>query len=181
MSEGLSIVAEKYASAMIQLAEKQGQLDKINADLYLVKDTVKSSKDLQDFLEHPLITAVDKKEVLEKVFKDHIDLTTMNLLRVMADNNRLYLLSFIADCYNKILSEMRNIETAMVITAIPIGEDVLNRVKAKLESLFNKQVKLEPSVDESIIAGMIVKIKDKVIDGSIRTKFENMKKQLIHS
>ena len=181
MSEGLSIIAEKYAAAMIQLGEKHGLLDKINTDLHLVRDTVKSSKDLQDFLEHPLITAVNKKDVLEKVFKNHIDPVSLNLLKVVADNNRLFLLSFIADCYNKILSDMRNIETAQVITAIPIGEDILTRVKAKLEALFSKQIKLEPSVDENIIAGMIVKVKDKIIDGSIRTKFENMKKQLIHS
>ncbi|OGI01449.1 MAG: ATP synthase F1 subunit delta [Candidatus Melainabacteria bacterium GWF2_37_15] len=178
MNEGLSIIADKYADAMIQLAEKNDLLDTINADLHLIKDTVKSNKDLQDFIEHPLINAEEKKEVMETIFKPHINLMSMNLIKLMADNNRLFLLSFVAECYNKILSEIRNIETAQVITAIEIDEDTKNRVKERLEKLFSKQIKIESYIDKQIIAGMIVKVKDKIIDGSIRTKFENMKKEV---
>lgn len=181
MNEGLSIVAGKYAEAMAQLAEKNDLFDNINADLTLLKDMVKSSEELGQFIEHPLINSEDKKEVLEKLFKEHITLVSLNMLRVLADNNRLYLLPLIADGYNTILCKMRNIDTAQVITAVPIDENTVNRVKDKLERLFNKHIKIEPQVDEEIIAGMIVKIRDKIIDGSVKTKFENMKKQLIHS
>ena len=181
MNQGITIIADKYAIAMSQLAEKHGLLDEINADLHLIRDTVKSSKDLQKFIEHPLINSQDKKEVLEEIFSEHINSVSMNLVRLIADNNRLILLRYIADYYNKILNEKRDIEIAQVITAVKIDEDTINRVKEKLKKLLNKEIKVESYVDEKIIAGMIIKIKDKIIDGSIRTKFENMKKQLIHS
>lgn len=181
MSEGLSIITDKYAEAMVQLAEKHGLLDNINDDLYLLKDIVTQNDELKQFIEHPLINSEDKKDVLEKVFAEHITPMSLNMVRLLADNNRLYLLSYIADSYNKILCDMRNIDTAQVITAIPIDENIINRVKEKLEKLFSKRINIKPQVDEEIIAGMIVKIRDKVIDGSVRTKFETMKKQLIHS
>lgn len=181
MSEGLSIIAEKYAIAMIQLGEKLNLLDDIHNDLYLIKNTVLSSEDLKKFAEHPLISAPDKKDVLDNIFKSNINPVTLNMIRLLADNNRLFLLSVIADYYNKLLCDMRNIDTAQVITAVPIDENTINRVRERLESLFNKQIKVETQVDDGIIAGMIVKIKDKIIDGSIKTKLENMKKQLIHS
>ncbi len=181
MNEGISIIANKYSSAMIQLGEQHNLLDKINQDLHLLKETVKSNSELQNFIEHPLIKTEDKKEILEKIFAEHISEISLNMLKLLADNNRLFLLQFIADYYYKILCEMRNIDTAQVITAVPVDETTLNRVKEKLENLFNKQIKIEPHVDKKIIAGMIVKIKDKIIDGSIRKKFDNMKKQLIRS
>ena len=102
----------------------------------------------------------------------------MNLIRLLADNKRLNLMQFIADYYNKILCKKRSIDTAEVITAISIDETTINKVKEKLEEIFNKKIKIKLSVDKEIIAGMIVKIDDKIIDGSVRTKFENMKKQL---
>jgi len=181
MNEGISIIADKYSSAMIQLGEQHEMLDTINKDLHLLKETVKSNGELREFIEHPLIKTDDKKDVLDKIFAEHISGLSLNMLKLLADNNRLFLLPFIADYYYKILCDMRNIDTAQVITAIPVDEATLDRVKEKLETLFNKQIKIEPHVDEQIIAGMIVKIKDKIIDGSIRTKFDNMKRQLIRS
>jgi F-type H+-transporting ATPase subunit delta len=77
------------------------------------------------------------------------------------------------------LNKKRNISIAEVITAVEIDENTVQKLKYKLEEVFNCTVEITHSVDSEIIAGMIVKIGDKTIDGSIKTKFENMKKQLI--
>ena len=180
MSEttGLSIIAGRYAVAMIELAEKYGMLDVVNEDLHLVKEVIKSSPDLKYFINHPIISSEDKKDSLEKIFSGAVSSYSLNLIRLLSDSNRLFILEFIADYYNKLLCEKRNIDTAQVITAMKIDENTMNRVKEKLERMFQKQIKIVPEVDKEIIAGMIVKIGDKVIDGSIKTKFEKMKKQL---
>jgi len=176
---GISIIADRYAVAMIEVAEKQDLLDAVNTDLHLIKDIVNSSKELQEFIEHPLMAVEEKKDALEKIFAESVSVPSLNLIKLLADKNRLFILQFIADYYNKLLSEKRNIDTAEVITAISVDEDTLNRVKEKLERLFDKQINIDHKVDEEIIAGMIVKIGDNIIDGSIKTKFENMRKQLI--
>lgn len=175
----LSIITDRYAKAFIELAEKQDMLDKFNSDLIAVKETIKSNKDLSDFLEHPLIQASDKKEVMEKVFGEHVSPYTLNLIKLLIDKNRALILTLLADHYRAILREKRNIATAQIISAIEIDDDIKDRVKEKLERAFKRTIELEHVIDKDIIAGMIVKIDDKVVDGSIRTKLENMKRQLI--
>ncbi len=178
---GLSIITKKYAVAMIELAEKYNILDAVNADLYLIKDIIISSVELRQFIDHPLINKKDKKDILEKIFKEDISQYSLNLIKLLVDKNRLIILPFIAGYYNKILCKKRNIDTAQVITAVSIDENTINRIREKLEKMFKKQIKIEPKIDKDIIAGMIVKIGDKVIDGSIRTKFEKMKRRLCQS
>jgi len=175
---GLSIVSNKYAMAMIEIAEKNGILDEINTNLALIKEIVNSNSELKEFLGHPLIKNEDKKEVLEKIFKEEVCAYSMNLVKLLADRKRLIILPFIFDYYNKILCKIRNMGTAQVITAVQIDEAMINRVKEKLEKMFSRQIKIKSMVDKEIIAGMVIKIDDKVIDGSIRNKLEEMKKQL---
>ncbi len=177
-TSGISTIVEKYATAMIELAERQDMLDIINSNLYLVRDIFNSSPDLQEFIEHPLIEPGEKKDALQKIFSGAISDYSMNLILLLADKNRLFILPYIADYYNKLLCEKRNIDTAEVITAIEIDENTINRVKEKLEKLFQKQFRINSKIDRDIIAGMIVKVGDKIIDGSIKLKLENMKKQL---
>ena len=176
---GLSIVADRYALAFMELAEKQDLFDKFDSDLALIKETINANKDLKDFLEHPLIQSNDKKEVIDRIFREHISIYTLNLIKLLIDKNRIFILALLADHYKALLNKKRNISTAQIITAIEIDEDTKNRVKEKLERVLSKTIVMETVIDKEIIAGMIVKIDDKIIDGSIKTKFENMKKNVI--
>jgi F-type H+-transporting ATPase subunit delta len=176
---GISIITDRYALAFMDLAEKQDMLDKFDADLSLIKETILSNKELRDFLEHPLIQIQDKKDVMMQIFSEHLNVFTLNLIRLLIDKNRIFVLVYIADHYKDLLRKKRNISTAQIITAIEIDDDIKNRVKEKLERAFSKVIEIESVVDKDIIAGMIVKIDNKVVDGSIKTKLETMKRQLI--
>jgi F-type H+-transporting ATPase subunit delta len=178
-SSGIILVADRYAEAMMQIAEKQDNFDLINSDLQLIKETLNSSRDLKEFIEHPLISSEDKKEILTAIFNNSIQNSTLKLVKILADSKRLIILYYLADHYKKMLFDKRNITTAKVITAVEVSEEILDRVRDKLERLFNKNIQIESNIDKEIIAGMIINIDDKVIDGSIRTKLLNMKKQLI--
>ena len=176
---GLSIIADRYALAFMDLAQRHDMFDKFDSDLALVKETVAVNKDLKDFLEHPLIQSNDKKEVIDKIFREHVSVYTLNLIKLLIDKNRIHILAILADHYKALLDKKRNISTAQIITAIEIDEETKNRVKEKLQKVFSKTIEVETHIDREIIAGMIVKVGDKIIDGSIKTKFENMKKQVV--
>ncbi|MFH0702364.1 MAG: ATP synthase F1 subunit delta [bacterium] len=176
---GLTIIADRYAIALIELGEKINRLDIFNDDLFRVKATFEANKELVKFLEHPIIPLKDKKDVIDSIFKNFISQYIINLLKLLLDINRIFIFSFIVEHYHKILNQKRNIVVAQVITAIKIEDDIKNKVKNQLEELFNMKIELEPKIDSDIIAGMIIKVGDRIIDGSIKTKLENMKKQLI--
>jgi len=176
---GLSVIADRYAKAFIDLAKNQDLLDKFNDDLALVKETIENSKELKDFLEHPLISPIDKKDAVSSIFNDQISHYTSNLVKLLIDKNRVLVLVLLYDHYRVMLNRMRNISTARVITAIEIDEEIKNRLKEKLERVFNQTIEIKTEINQDIIAGMIVKVGDKVLDGSIKTKFESMKKSLV--
>lgn len=176
---GLSIITNRYAKAFIELAEKTDMFDKFNSDLMLAKETFEQNKELKDFIGHPLIQTCDKKEAIDDIFRNHISVYSLNLLKILIDKNRIFILSGLSGHYSNLLDKKRNITVAQVITAIEIDEATKNRVKEKLQSLLNTAIKINSSVNKDIIAGMTIKIGDKIIDGSIKTKLETMKKQLI--
>jgi len=176
---GLSTIADRYANALIELGEKYNQLDMYNSDLGLISATLESHKDLTKFLEHPTIPIGDKKEIIENIFKEAVSSNILNTIKLLLDRNRMFVFPSIASHYTELLNKKRNITIAEVFTAIVIDEEIKNRVKSQLEKLFNKNITLEHKIQPDIIAGMVVKVGDRVIDGSIKARLENMKKQMI--
>ena len=176
---GLSTIADRYAIAMIDLGEKTDQLDAFHTDFNTINATVSSNPELSTFLTHPIIPLNEKKELIEKIFVGSISQYALNLVRLLLDRNRVFLLPAVASHYSELLNKKRNISIANVITAIEIDEETQNRIKNKLQSILNQNITIKSEIDPEIIAGMVVKVGDKTIDGSIRTKLENMKRQLI--
>ncbi len=174
----ISIVASRYAQALIRLGEENHKLDEYLHSLVRVQNTLAENKELAKFLEHPIISKEDKKEVVCNVFQSHISIDILNTLKVLLDRNRTYIFNSLISHYKELLNQKRNITMAEVITAVPINEDIKYKLKDKLQSQFNKNFQIEHRIDPEIIAGVIVKFGDRVIDGSIKSKLKNMKKHL---
>jgi len=175
----MTAVAERYAAALIDLGEKSNLLDAFDHDLGVIISTLEENDDLYKFLTPPMVTLGDKKEVLDAIFKNSVSSYILNTLKLILDRNRIHALPAIVAQYHAILNKKRNIQVAEIITAIPIDSDILSRVKSQLEKILNASIEIKSRIDQDIIAGMVVKVGDRVIDGSIRTKLENIKKQVV--
>jgi len=178
-ADRLSIIGHRYALALFELGEKYNLLDAFNSDMVTIYSVFKDSQDLNNFLHHPSIPLIAKKEVLETIFKGSVNEYVLNLLKILTDRNRLFVFSSIFSQYVKILNKKRNIMTAEVITAVEISFDMKAKVQEVLSRILNKKINIDCKVQPEIIAGMIIKAEDRIIDGSIKTKLENMKKQLV--
>jgi F-type H+-transporting ATPase subunit delta len=180
MSEGIgiTIIADRYAEAMLDLAQEQQVLDFVKNDIPAVVKTIQDNSDLSNFLNHPLITTLDKKEVMGQIFKDHINTNVLNLIYLLLDRNRMFLLHAIATSFKKLFNRRFNIVEAEVITAIQIDQEHQNRIKEKLAHLLSKHVELKTTINPDIIGGVIVQLEDNVIDGSINGRLEKIKQQL---
>lgn len=176
---GISTIAERYAEALIKLGDEKTLLDQFDKDFQLIKETISGCKDLSDFLEHPEITIIDKKEIIETVFKENISEYTLNTLKLLIDRNRMFIIAALAAIYHKQLNKKKNIIEAEVIAAIELEQDVLNKIKEKLEVVYKKTLEISFKVDKKIIAGVVVKVENEVIDGSIKNRINKMKNQFI--
>lgn len=174
------LVADRYADALVKLAQ-EGKLTfvKISTDLQLVKDTLVQSKDLNEFLINPLTSIDDKKEIIEKIFANEIDGLIINFLKVLVDKNRFSAFTEIYDSYNKYLDNINNISRVKVTSAVEMSKEAEGRLKEKLEAKLKKNVVLDLDIDSNIIAGLVIKIGDNIVDMSLKHKLEDLNKNLI--
>lgn len=175
-----TLIAERYSDALVELA-KEGKLtyDKISQDLNLINSVLTQSNDLYEFLINPIISIEDKKHIIEKVFTDEIDGLIINFLKVLVDKDRFTVFNEVLESFNKSMDDVNNISRIKVVSAVEISEDAKNKLKKKLEEKLKKNVILDLDIDSNIIAGLIIKIGDNIIDTSLKHKLEDLSKNIM--
>lgn len=171
-------LAKRYADAIIEVAKSHDELDKVLDDLKAVSGVYDSSDDFRNFINHPVIPFAEKKDVIKSIFEGKISTEALNFLYVLLEKNKLSLINTIVYCYEEALDEAKNILKVNVISAVEVDDDLKENLKTKLESKLKKTVKFDFEIKPEIIAGLILKIRDKTIDGSVKNKLESLEKQL---
>lgn len=178
-NNGNILIAERYADALIKIAQ-DGKLTygKINEDLAFIKNILEQSKDLDEFLQNPLVSIEDKKEIIDKVFTNEVDPIIINYLKVLVDKNRFFAFEDVFASYNNYLDKLNNISRIKVTSAVAMSEETKNKLKKKLEEKTKQNVVLDVDINKDIIAGLVIKIGDNVIDTSLRHKLEDLSKTI---
>ena len=169
--------AIRYAKAILDIAQDKGAVQEVGADMQLIASTINSNQELHNFIESPTISAKNKEAALLEVFAS-TTATTKSLFHLLLVNKRFGILEAIALEYKKLLDEVNNVETAEVITAFPLTDDLEAKVLAKVKEFTTKTVTLHNIVDESIIGGFILRIGDKQYNASIANSLHVLKREL---
>lgn len=174
-----TLIAQRYADAIVEIA-KDGKLSysKISTDLALIDSILSQSKDLKEFLENPLISVEDKKEIIQKVFSDEIDNLIANFLMILIEKNRFNVFNDILIAYNKSIDDINNISRVSVTSAVEMTEDAKAKLKNKLETKMHKSISFDWEINPDIIAGLVIKMGDNVIDMSMKNKLEALSKSI---
>ncbi|MCS7003274.1 MAG: ATP synthase F1 subunit delta, partial [Dehalococcoidia bacterium] len=133
--------------------------------------------DLRAALESVRMPFDVKTMIIQQVFPD-VDPLARNFLALLVQRNRLGILPEIIDLYAAMLDDERGIARASVTTAVELAPDEAQQVARRLEELTGKTIRLETSVDPAILGGVIVRIGDKLIDGSTRTRLNMLRQRL---
>lgn len=168
--------AIRYAKAILDLAGNKNSAAEVNNDMLHIAKTVKSSRELRDFIEDPTTSVEVKQSALNEVFPDSNDVTK-SLLRLLYENKRFELLGGVAESYVKQFEELNGFETATVTTAVPMTDELRAKVLDKILSFSNKKVVIENIVDPSIIGGFIIRIGDNQYNASISGRLQSLKRQ----
>lgn len=179
MVQNNTLIAQRYSNALVEIA-KEGKLtySKISSDLNTIKDILDQSKDLNEFLTNPIISIEDKKEIIDKVFSKEIDILLVNFLKLLIDKNRFNTFDEIINVYNQSLDDINNISRIQVTSAVAMTEELKKKLKEKLETKLKKNVVLDLSINPQIIAGLVIKMGDDVIDMSLKHKLEDLSKNI---
>ena len=170
------VYARRYSQAVFEMALEAKELDSWQSDLRKIASLAEYAT-LVAFLENPKIHFEAKVRLLSERL-DGINPLALNLAYLLVARGRLSMIGDIADDYQQLLDSYRGIESADVITAIPLGEEDKLKLAEHLGAVIGKKVVLRTGVDSSLIGGLIARIGGKLLDGSTRSKLEALKKEL---
>ena len=169
--------ARRYAQAAFELALEKGELEQWLDDLTLLADAV-SNREFIDFLAQPRVTAEAKVRVVREALGDAVGPLALNLMSLLATRDIAHILGAITDQFQELLDSHRGIERAEVVSAVELSDDERAGVSQMLSTMTGSDVRLTARVDANILGGMIVRIGDRVMDGSARSKFQAMRREL---
>lgn len=171
-----SIVTLRYATALLDLAEKDKALDKVEQDLGELRSMIESSGDLQKFIRNPLISKQAQNDtILALSKKAKFQTLTENFLCVLVANKRLNILDDVLSAVKESIAKRRGEKFASVTVAQDLTDKQIDDLKKSLEKSAGSAVSIEINVDPAILGGMIVTMDSTMIDDSVARKLERLK------
>lgn len=171
--------AKRYSKALMEmLSDRKNDTEfaaKFQEEFEFVVKTVEENLELKNFISNPVISCGDKKDVLGQIFKGNVSAEILNFLFLLSENSRLDILPDILASFREEIDKLQNILRAKVTSAIELDDAQKSALTEKLRSKTGADIEPEYNIDSSILGGIIIKIKDTVIDLSIKKKIENLK------
>ncbi len=165
--------ARPYAKAVFELARNSGNYDAWSERLSLLKAVV-ADPALATALDDPSNTSADRALLVEKIVGDKLDAEGVNMVRLLAENNRLSLVSEVGDIYENLRADEEGTLEATVITAMALDDNYRSKLTEALQRRFDKKVKIVEEIDDSLIGGAIIRAGDIVIDGSVKGRLSQL-------
>ncbi len=168
-------IGRRYAEAIYEIANEKNKVKEIYEVLNEIMILFKEDLEFKNFLTNPLIINAEKEKILTEVFKD-TEADILEIVFYILEKNRIETIRSIVTEYLKIYFEKNQIIDVKAAFTRELTKEQKNKLIQKLEKQTNKKVNLEVLVDETILGGGILKIGDRVIDGSIKNDLDNWRK-----
>ena len=170
-------VARRYAEAAYELAEEQKLGERFAADLAVIQDAIKSSREFVAFLKSPIISKDRKHAVLAELFKTKISSFAFNFLNLLVEKGREELVGDIAREFFKLRDDRQGFVTLEVQAATGMTSDQQEMIVKRFESLSGKKVRAAFSIDKELKGGFVARIGDTVYDGSLLRQLELLRER----
>jgi F-type H+-transporting ATPase subunit delta len=173
-------LARVYAEALLGAAEKQGQAAEIRDELdALVREVFARDPNLEAFLASAAVGRERKREAIHKAFAGRSSDVLVKFLYVLNEHDRLSLLRGVAIRYRDLYDRRSGRMRVRVASAVPLADDEQERLRQELRAAFGREPILEARTDPDLLGGLVVQVDDWVYDASVRTRLDNIRKQLI--
>ena len=171
-------VARRYAEALFQVAKKRDEVAEVAHSLHEVALAVGGSRELMSALHHPLLTDEKKQAIVRGVFGGKVRDDVERFLFLVIEKGRAILLPQMVEEFDRMVDEYRGEADALATSAVALSPAQTAQLESALNEKFGVKVRLKTRVDENILGGLIVRVGDKLIDGSVATRLQQMNEQL---
>jgi len=174
-----SKVAKRYAKALFSIGQEDKKVDRYGKDLSAFTQLYLSNPEFAGAVSSRIFALEDRKRVLKVVLdKSGLSGAVRNFLSLLLDRDRIGAVEGIMKYYQRLVDEASNIARAEVFVPRPLKKDALSRLEESLGKMISKQVTLEVREDPSLIGGIMVKVGDLVLDGSMKAQLRGLRESL---
>jgi F-type H+-transporting ATPase subunit delta len=171
--------AARYARALLDVANKESDPERAEQELAAFVDLVRTNPDLERTLANPVVSAADKRAIVQQILERLKPTTPVGkLVLLLASRGRLALLPDLLDVYRERLMEYRNVLRAEVTTAAPLSPERAEQLQQRLANATGRTITMTTKVDASIIGGVVTRIGGTVYDGSVATRLAKVRDRL---
>jgi len=170
----MSVVGDRYAESLFDLAKEENKVTQYLDDIKLVGEVLDSDPQIVQFFNHVLIENDKKIQLLDQSFKGNVDQYVLNFLKLLVQSRRIRYIDDIVKSYIKLSNQYLGIEEGMIYTPYELTDQQIQDIQKE-----NKKVTLKVSIDPSLLGGIKVQISNRIYDGTIKNKVEMLKKELL--
>lgn len=172
------LVSRAYSEALFEVALENDKIDTYCEELKFVVDCFKEYPEFYEVYVTPKIDKDERKETMNTVFSDKVSKEVLNFMKILIDKKRGEAIFDIAKDFAEMVNDHKGIKDGIVESVIPMTEDEIQKLSDKLEKLTGNKVNLTNVVNEDILGGILIRVGDRVIDGTFKNKLNNIRENL---
>ena len=170
-------IAQVYARSLFEVAQEQDKLDVVRDQIGEFADALDRSRDLQTFFFSPYFSTEEKKQGLDKAV-DGEDDVVRNFLAVLIENHRMPALFRIRRELDAMWREVNKLLPVQVTSAVELDEAVTRQIGEEIGRQTGRKVELSTNVDPDVLGGIVLRVGNSILDASIRTRLDRLRKQV---
>lgn len=173
------LAAKTYGDALFEAALEENKLEKIAENVSVLDEALAKNEELAKLMSHPKISKEEKQQVMVSILEGKAEDEVTGFVRLIVEKGRYAELSDIFDYFAERVKEYNRIGTAYVTTACELSDGQKAQVEKRLlETTKYEKIEVHYAVDKGLIGGMVIRMKDRVVDSSIQTKLYELTKEL---
>ena len=170
-------IARVYAESLFEVARDKDILDKVHDQLGEFTDAVDRDRDLQAFFFSPYFSSAEKRDGIERAVSGAEE-EFINFLELLAEKHRMPALFRIRQNFEQLYAEENKQLEVNLTSAIELDEEVVKRVGEEIEKQTGREVQLSATVDEDVLGGLVLRVGNVVLDASLKSKLEKMRREI---
>ncbi len=170
-------IAQVYARSLFEVASEQGKLDTVRDQLAAFADALAQSRELQTFFFSPFFSTEEKQEGLHRAV-DGADETVLNFLELLIENHRMPVIFRVRRDFDRLWEEANQLLPVQITSAVQLDSSVVDRIGEEIGRQTGRRVQLTSTVDPDVIGGLVLRVGNSILDASIRTRLDALRKQV---
>ncbi|MEA2612459.1 MAG: F-type H+-transporting ATPase subunit delta [Chloroflexota bacterium] len=170
-------IAQVYARSLFQVAQEHDKLDLVREQLGQFVDAMEQTRELQTFFFSPYFSTEEKKDGLDRVVTD-VDESVRNFLGLLLENHRMPVIFRVRREFERLWAEAHQLLGVEITSAIELDSSIAERIGEEIGRQTGRTVQLTSTVDPDVLGGIVLRVGNSILDASVRTRLDNLRKQV---